>query len=361
MLEQLKDIWTAVCKFFEPVIGFVAHNMPQLLVVAAAAVLAASYIWPNETWHEKALPYALAVLGAGFFTYLTKSALFRGLLRQELRELLASDDHRTMIGSAFSQQAEHGVLRRVLNEDMSKLICGPASLLDRKNLLPIFENVAMASGLPKAIAAIACEDLFKKMWDPAKPFYYSGLTRDHTLEWVDYDKGVLRVTTKVTGTLFNAIPKTAFTRRHSVAADPKSKVSSAPATKHCVLTSIATGKRHESSYQPDKDNPFVWINETPLPGDESFRLDEEWTYNIDVDDDNVIACETPVFVIKGLWVILNYDPDQMRVILSPIGKGAEFGTVSEQRPGAERRELPNLTAPGGGYIVTVQRARGSTK
>ena len=348
-------MWKAVRLFFAPLTNFVADNTPQLLVLAAFVVVLASYVWPEATWHGNLRPYALTLLGAGFFAYLAKGALFRGLLRQEISTLLQSSEHKVFIAEALAEQIEKGALRRVLNEDVSRLICGPVSLMDRKDLLPIFQNVVMAGGLPKAIAEIACADLLQKVWDPARPFYYSGLTRSHRLAWVDAAAGVLSVTSRISGALHNAIPGSAFMRTHRVAADPKSKVSSAPATTSCVVTSLTDGKRYTSSYKVSASNPDVWVNEMQLPGDSSFQVEEEWTYNIDVDEDNVIACETPVFVVNSMWVTLHYDSLRMKVILSAIGKGAEFGEETGS-PGSEQRELPGLTSPGSGYIVTVQRA-----
>jgi hypothetical protein len=95
----------------------IAENLPFIIVVVCLALLVAGQLWGVQSLKDYKEVF-LAFLSGGFFTLLAKGRVFRALIREELTNVVYTDEH----------------------------------LKDRKDIKDIWRNTTIAMSLPPHIS-----------------------------------------------------------------------------------------------------------------------------------------------------------------------------------------------------------------
>lgn len=159
-MEWFKSVGRLIADFFAGSSTF----LPQLIVLVGAVVWLAplaAHFFVGSTTLDAMLPYqslVSTVVASGFFAWVTKSILFRGVMQHELTTLVYQPDHL-------------------------------AKRTDKDQLLL---NTIVANGVPLQIAQLAAAPMLERLWRPERPYHYAELRRRHDITWHDADAGIVR-------------------------------------------------------------------------------------------------------------------------------------------------------------------------
>jgi len=296
----------------------IRQHLPQVLVVLSLALYAVAVNWEQA---EDFKAPALAILASGFFSWLTKSLVFKQSLREELTEILYSARH--------------------LSLDSPRL--------------RYLENTLVASGLPEAVAKSAAPIFVGRLFSRDNPYFYTTLHRKIDLLWKDRDKGVVSVKLTNRYILESLSPDSPIVMKGSWRCTEKlkgviPKIECIRVTpKDLDVDEVLIENKPFDPIPPlDEGGSLNYGWEVILPAGKSFAVEAVFSYAQDIDDDNTIMWEAVVFS-EGME--LDYTcPDNMAVYFASIGK-AEYQPIN----GGRKQHCRALILPGEGYILTMQR------
>jgi hypothetical protein len=368
LMTQLREFLRKPAQVLAWLAEKVSDHLPWFMVFASLLVVA--WVWLLPAFElveqapadaEKLGQVALVVLGTGFFAWLTKGSMFRKVLSQQLGHQLGSEAHRAMLAgtvhAAIASESASEPLREALRKELSNIVLSISYLSTRKDLVNVLERVMEATGTPPSLARLAGSAILRTIWDQTRPYYIEHATRIHRLRWLDRAAGKLHVVTEYRGRLKNARPGVEFTRVGMIVENSLARFDTAPRTIRSQIVDIESKQEFCANYRRDLARDKVWVSEVSLPGSCEFAFDESWEYVQDVDCDNMVAYEAPVYV-NGLTIEVDFDSNEMTVLR--IDVGAMSLEPSNGAIGGKRWHVKDLIRPGGAYIFTIQRVeRGS--
>jgi len=298
-------------------------SLPVLMIITALIAYLVSFL-PHfddgAKTHIRAI--SLAILASGFFSWLTKSTVFRGVLRDEL----------------------------------TKSYFEPAALSARKDVTELWKNVSVAAGLPKEFAELGWQGLLQRMIDGQRQFYYSVLTREHVFAWVDQAKGVVSIRTRVHGTLLSVAPDRPIDFVTGVVGRKGEKLNSPPKLIGFTIiplnpvTTCAAIKAEAFA----QESGARYVVSRQLPPSREYKVDMEWEYQQDVDEDSLVIFESKSF-IKHLTLKATFRKKEMTVVFRELGniemKDDPDGSATICRQSGEK----GLLTPYNGYILAIHR------
>jgi len=315
-VEALKQIGMLAGQFFRPL----AAVLPQLLVVVSLICLLLSKYGtpPVRAFLGPLDPAYIAILGGGFFAWLTKSRLFREAIRDEL----------------------------------TTIIYDPKHLQERRDISRLWRNATVAAGLPPHLADLVGDELLRSIWNPKHPYYYVDLQRTHRLSWDGANPNLLLVESQVEGILCCAKPGEVFRKTATLEVESADCV---PQTKHSVLKCKTTQQSYSAPFALNPQRPLRYTSEVELPGSPQYSMDECWRFGQLVNHDNLILFQSRVFV-RNLTVVVEFDPSTMNVLHKEVGLiELEPLPGSQREHGRLRMRYEGLIPPWSGYTLSVQR------
>lgn len=320
----LKDLWQSLKPHLEPfdaLFSSIARHPGQWMVGLSIVLFP---IARSQGW-ETVAAISLSVGAGGMFTWLTKSVVFRGVLRDEI------------INAAYKPE-------------------NLASLQPEK-LEQLFSTVLCAYGFPKN-TQITSKTLVERLWKQDIPYYYKELRRTHKLSWEDPQSGILRVTTEYTAKLVNTRPDQAASVGQRIREKRGLDRRLEPNLEQFKIEDTAARGSPQTigKFEESQDHgSVVYGVSAPLPkGAQNVRLDVRWSYTQRLQEDNTVMFEAQCFC-EHLIVEVEFDPAAMTVIFSPSGGRHQFEDRGDTE-GQMKRECAELILPFGGYMLSIQRS-----
>ncbi len=309
--------------FFRPAVKTLGPIGPQLVLLGSTVsyVVSVTFDWLVDF-------QSLMLMGGagGYFTWLTKSALFRQVLREEV------------INAHLTPKYLRQQTVEALQEQHWRVIA--------------------ALGVSEEVAKLAHRSVMERLWRPDKPFFYRYIVRVHTLKWIDEEMGLVDVHTRYKSTVVNTHPGSEVVIGQRLfpilgSDQPEPKLLRCLAKEKStanIIASVEGFSRDDHADQP------VFSAVLKVPGDHvEFDLDVEWTYCKNIDEDSVISYECQSFCESYMEVEVLYETEEMKVSFETIGPLTMVDSRLTDVPIQKKSE--GLIMPWNGYILSIQRLK----